>query len=75
VEARNNNLSSRSEKRRQSEFNSSLEETIDEEENSHKEAKKGIPKMKNNQLTKNLLICGDNLKALDDLKKQDVKDF
>jgi len=22
---------------------------------------------KNNQLTKNLLICGDNLKALDDL--------
>jgi len=25
---------------------------------------------KNNQLTRNLLICGDNLKALDDLKKQ-----
>jgi len=24
----------------------------------------------NNQLTKNLLICGDNLKALNDLKKQ-----
>ena len=28
---------------------------------------------KNNQFKKNLLICGDNLKALDDLKKQDVK--
>jgi len=29
--------------------------------------------MKNNQLTKNLLICGDNLKALDDLIKQGIK--
>jgi len=29
--------------------------------------------MKNKQLTKNLLICGDNLKALDDLKKQGIK--
>lgn len=28
---------------------------------------------KNNQLTKNLLICGDNLKALDDLKKQGIR--
>jgi len=28
---------------------------------------------KNNQLTKNLLICGDNLKALDDLKKQGIE--
>ena len=27
-------------------------------------------KMKNNQLNKNLLIFGDNLKALDDLKKK-----
>jgi len=25
----------------------------------------------NNQLTKNLLICGDNLEALDDLIKKD----
>jgi len=30
-------------------------------------------KNKNNQFTKNLLICGDNLKALDDLKKQGIK--
>lgn len=29
--------------------------------------------MKNNSLTKNLLICGDNLKALDNLKKQGIK--
>lgn len=29
--------------------------------------------MKNNRLTKNLLICGDNLKALDDLNKQGIK--
>ena len=29
--------------------------------------------MKNNQLNKNLLICGDNLKALDDLKKQGIQ--
>lgn len=29
--------------------------------------------MKNNRLSKNLLICGDNLKALDDLKKQGIK--
>ncbi|HDZ26962.1 MAG TPA: site-specific DNA-methyltransferase [Candidatus Aminicenantes bacterium] len=29
--------------------------------------------MKNNQFNKNLLICGDNLKALDDLKKQRIK--
>ena len=28
---------------------------------------------KNNQLNKNLLICGDNLKALDDLKKKEIK--
>ncbi|MBL7083428.1 MAG: restriction endonuclease [Candidatus Aminicenantes bacterium] len=28
---------------------------------------------KNNQLNKNLLICGDNLKALDDLKKKGIK--
>lgn len=27
----------------------------------------------NNQLTKNLLICGDNIKALDDLKKQGIE--
>jgi len=29
--------------------------------------------MKNNRLSKNLLICGDNLKALDDLKKRGVQ--
>lgn len=29
--------------------------------------------MKNNGLVKNLLICGDNLKALDDLKKQGIQ--
>ena len=29
--------------------------------------------MKNNQFTKNLLICGDNLKALDDLNKQGIE--
>jgi len=29
--------------------------------------------MKNNQLNKNRLICGDNLKALDDLKKQGIQ--
>jgi len=29
--------------------------------------------MKNNQFNKNLLICGDNLKALNDLKKQDIE--
>jgi len=29
--------------------------------------------MKNNQLTKNLLICGDNFKALDDLNKQGIE--
>jgi len=29
--------------------------------------------MKNNQFNKNLLICGDNLKALDDLKKQGIQ--
>lgn len=29
--------------------------------------------MKSNQLTKNLLICGDNLKALDDLVKKGIK--
>jgi len=29
--------------------------------------------MKNNQFNKNLLICGDNLKALDDLKKLGIK--
>ena len=29
--------------------------------------------MKNNRLSKNLLICGDNLKALDDLKKQGIQ--
>lgn len=29
--------------------------------------------MKNNQLAKNLLICGDNLKALDDLKKKGIE--
>lgn len=29
--------------------------------------------MKNNQFNKNLLICGDNLKALDDLNKQGIK--
>jgi len=29
--------------------------------------------MKNNRFSKNLLICGDNLKALDDLKKQRIK--
>jgi len=29
--------------------------------------------MKNNQFNKNLLICGDNLKALDDLKKWDIQ--
>ena len=29
--------------------------------------------MKNNQFNKNILICGDNLKALDDLKKQGIK--
>jgi len=29
--------------------------------------------MKNNQLTKSLLLCGDNLKALDDLKKKGIK--
>jgi len=29
---------------------------------------------KNNQFTKNLLICGDNMKALDDLKKQGIKE-
>jgi len=29
--------------------------------------------MKNNGVVKNLLICGDNLTVLDDLKKQDVK--
>ena len=29
--------------------------------------------MKNNQFNKNLLICGDNLKVLDDLKKQDIQ--
>jgi len=29
--------------------------------------------MKNNKFNKNLLICGDNLKALDDLKKQGIK--
>ena len=28
---------------------------------------------KNNQLTKNLLICGENLKALDDLRKKGIK--
>ena len=28
---------------------------------------------KNNQLTKSLLLCGDNLKALDDLKKQGIE--
>jgi 16S rRNA G966 N2-methylase RsmD len=28
--------------------------------------------MSNNQLIKNLLICGDNLRALDDLKKQGI---
>lgn len=26
-----------------------------------------------NNLKRNLLICGDNLKALDDLKKQNIK--
>ncbi len=30
-------------------------------------------KNKTNQFTKKLLICGDNLKALDDLKKQGIK--
>ena len=29
--------------------------------------------MKNNQFNKNFLICGDNLKALDNLKKQDIQ--
>lgn len=29
--------------------------------------------MKNNQLTKNLLICGDNLEALDDLIKKGIQ--
>lgn len=29
--------------------------------------------MKNNNLRKNLLICGDNIKALNDLKKQGIK--
>ena len=29
--------------------------------------------MKNNQFTKNLLICGDNFKALDDLVKKGIK--
>lgn len=28
---------------------------------------------KNNQLSKNLLICGDNLRALDDLRKKEIK--
>ena len=27
----------------------------------------------NNELSRNLLICGDNLKALDNLKKQGIK--
>jgi hypothetical protein len=34
---------------------------------------KELSKMKNNQLSKNLLICGDNLRALDDLKKKKQK--
>jgi 23S rRNA G2069 N7-methylase RlmK/C1962 C5-methylase RlmI len=33
---------------------------------------KELSKMKNNQLAKNLLICGDNLRALDDLKKRGI---
>ena len=35
--------------------------------------KNKVKKNKTNQFTKNLLICGDNLKALDDLIKQGIK--